>query len=82
VMPHMRGPELAKRLKALSPELKIVYMSGYLEYNKADGEFLGRLLSSKAFFVQCSCLQGGRSVDLRAARRDALIAGVALPAFL
>ena len=47
VMPHMRGPELAKRLKALSPELKIVYMSGYLEYNKADGEFL-----EEGFFLQ------------------------------
>jgi signal transduction histidine kinase/ActR/RegA family two-component response regulator len=46
VMPHVRGPELAKRLKDLSPDLKIVYMSGYLEYNKADGEFLegGRFL--------------------------------------
>jgi len=47
VMPHVRGPELAKRLKALSPDLKIVYMSGYLEYNKADGEFL-----EEGFFLQ------------------------------
>ncbi len=47
VMPHVRGPELAKRLKALSPDLKAVYMSGYLEYNKADGEFL-----EEGFFLQ------------------------------
>jgi len=31
VMPRMRGPELAKRLKSLLPELKVVYMSGYSE---------------------------------------------------
>ncbi|HEY6946025.1 MAG TPA: response regulator [Candidatus Acidoferrum sp.] len=31
VMPRMRGPELAKRLKRLKPELKVVYMSGYTE---------------------------------------------------
>ena len=47
VMPHVRGPELAKRLKALSPDLKIVYMSGYLEYNKVNGEFL-----EEGFFLQ------------------------------
>ena len=28
VMPRIRGPELAKRLKRLLPELKVVYMSG------------------------------------------------------
>jgi len=31
VMPRMRGPELAKRLKRLLPDLKVVYMSGYTE---------------------------------------------------
>ncbi len=31
VMPRMRGPELAKRLKRQLPELKVVYMSGYTE---------------------------------------------------
>jgi signal transduction histidine kinase len=40
VMPNMRGPELAKRLRSLRPELRIVYMSGYLEYNRGSGEFL------------------------------------------
>ena len=40
VMPNMRGPELAKVLKASRKNLKIVYMSGYLEFNKADDEFL------------------------------------------
>jgi signal transduction histidine kinase/ActR/RegA family two-component response regulator len=47
VMPNMRGPELAKRLKALHPDLKVVYMSGYLEFNVGGGEFL-----DEAFFLQ------------------------------
>jgi signal transduction histidine kinase/CheY-like chemotaxis protein len=40
VMPHMRGPELAKHLKASRKDLKIVYMSGYLEFNKGSEDFL------------------------------------------
>jgi DNA-binding NtrC family response regulator len=40
VMPNMRGPELAKLLKASRKNLQIVYMSGYLEFHKADDEFL------------------------------------------
>jgi len=40
VMPNMRGPELAKRLKASRKDLRIVYMSGYLDFNKASDEFV------------------------------------------
>jgi len=29
VMPHLTGPELAKRLQPLRPETRIIYMSGY-----------------------------------------------------
>jgi CheY-like chemotaxis protein len=29
VMPHMKGPELAKRLLALYPSMKVILMSGY-----------------------------------------------------
>src|SRR5712664_460104 len=47
VMPNMRGPELAKRLKALRTRLKIVYMSGYLEYNRGKDDFL-----DEGFFLQ------------------------------
>ena len=46
VMPRMRGPELAKRLKRLKPALKVVYVSGYLEPDETDGDFL-----KEAFFL-------------------------------
>jgi FixJ family two-component response regulator len=36
----MRGPELAKLLKASRKNLKVIYMSGYLEFHKTDDEFL------------------------------------------
>ena len=47
VMPQMRGPELAKKLKRLRNSLRIVYMSGYLEYNRGNDEFL-----EEGFFLQ------------------------------
>ena len=47
VMPKMRGPELAKRLKGLRSDLRVVYMSGYLEYNRGNEDFL-----EEGFFLQ------------------------------
>jgi CheY-like chemotaxis protein len=47
VMPKMRGPELAKRLKSARANLRIVYMSGYLEYNRGNEDFL-----EEGFFLQ------------------------------
>ena len=47
VMPKMRGPALAKRLKSLLPHLKIVYMTGYLEQSAPGDDFL-----QDAFFLQ------------------------------
>jgi signal transduction histidine kinase len=47
VMPNMRGPELAKRLRSVCADLKIIYMSGYLEYNGSSDEFL-----EDGFFLQ------------------------------
>ena len=47
VMPRMRGPELAKVLKRLRTGLRIVYMSGYLEYNPRNEDFL-----EEGYFLQ------------------------------
>jgi signal transduction histidine kinase/ActR/RegA family two-component response regulator len=47
VMPNMRGPELAKRVKGLRNTIRIVYMSGYLEYNRGNDGFL-----EEGFFLQ------------------------------
>lgn len=47
VMPRMRGPELARRLKETRKNVKILYVSGYLEYNKGNSEFL-----EEGFFLQ------------------------------
>ena len=40
VMPKMRGTELAVRLSNLLPEIKVVYMSGYLEHDGESHELL------------------------------------------
>ena len=47
VMPKMRGSELGMRLKSLLPNLKVIYMTGYLEQNEDDHGFL-----EDAFFLQ------------------------------
>ena len=50
VMPNMRGTELGKRLKDLRSDVKIIYMSGYLDYDKGEGEFpSGALFLQKPF---------------------------------
>jgi two-component system cell cycle sensor histidine kinase/response regulator CckA len=36
VMPRMGGPELVGRLKALHPETRVIFMSGYAEYSGTD----------------------------------------------
>ncbi|HEY1467880.1 MAG TPA: ATP-binding protein [Candidatus Acidoferrum sp.] len=50
VMPKMRGPALAKQLKRALPDVKIVYMTGYLEQTDAADEFLqGAYVLQKPF---------------------------------
>ena len=46
-MPNLRGPELAKRLKAQCHDLRVVYMSGYLEFNNGSSELMEGM-----FFLQ------------------------------
>jgi signal transduction histidine kinase len=46
VMPRMRGPELAKQMMRLRPRLKVLYVSGYLQPDETDGDFL-----KEAFFL-------------------------------
>jgi len=40
VMPKMRGPALAKQLKSVLPDVRIVYMTGYLEQTDGNDNFL------------------------------------------
>jgi signal transduction histidine kinase/ActR/RegA family two-component response regulator len=50
VMPRMRGPELAKQLKRLLPDLKVVYMSGYTEeFSEGQGILEGASFLQKPF---------------------------------
>jgi signal transduction histidine kinase/ActR/RegA family two-component response regulator len=44
VMPKMRGTELAQKLKASFPSLRVVYMSGYLEQDTCSGEILEKAI--------------------------------------
>ena len=47
VMPNVRGPELAEQLRRARPKIKVIYVSGYLEYDRGNGEFL-----EDGFFLQ------------------------------
>jgi signal transduction histidine kinase/ActR/RegA family two-component response regulator len=49
VMPRMRGPELAQRLRRANPAMKIVYMSGYLEHESDEPFFAGAEQLQKPF---------------------------------
>jgi two-component system, cell cycle sensor histidine kinase and response regulator CckA len=47
VMPKLRGPALAQQLKSALPDVRIVYMTGYLEQTDGSDEFL-----QGAYFLQ------------------------------
>jgi CheY-like chemotaxis protein len=49
VMPKMRGPELAKELRARYRNLRVIYMSGYLEYNAKNEELSDDYFLQKPF---------------------------------
>jgi FixJ family two-component response regulator len=49
-MPEMNGPELAARLRAKWPEVKVLYISGYTEGRLTDHEIMkGTKLIQKPF---------------------------------
>jgi signal transduction histidine kinase len=63
VMPRMRGPELAKRLLHLRPGLKVVYVSGYIEHDKVDGDFMkGAFFLNKPFSREALVNQIGEAM--------------------
>ncbi len=49
VLPHIRGPQLATSLRQRNPELKVVFMSGYLESQKEAGIWPGDSFLQKPF---------------------------------
>jgi DNA-binding NtrC family response regulator len=68
----MRGPELAQRLKRLCPNLKVIFMSGYLEANDDDAELLkGAIFLDKPF--SCDMLLRHAADALRSSPSTPLI---------
>ncbi|MGC1105439.1 MAG: ATP-binding protein [Candidatus Acidiferrales bacterium] len=49
VLPHIRGPQLTTSLREHKPDLKVVFMSGYLESQKEAGILPGDLFLQKPF---------------------------------
>jgi YesN/AraC family two-component response regulator len=67
VMPKMRGTELAHRLKADFPNLRVVYMSGYLEQDTCSWEILEKaMVLQKPFSRDMLIRQIGEAFDVKA----------------
>jgi two-component system cell cycle sensor histidine kinase/response regulator CckA len=49
VMPGMNGPNLAQKLAAIRPEMKVVYMSGYTGFRHGQGPEANAILLPKPF---------------------------------
>jgi two-component system, cell cycle sensor histidine kinase and response regulator CckA len=72
VMPHVRGSEVARRLSASRPDMKVIFMSGYTEgeFGAAPGETRGpetRLLQ-KPFELDSLALQIRQVLEARSRR--------------
>ncbi len=66
VMPRMRGSELGVRLKARLPDVKVVYMTGYLESGEGNTEFLDdALFLQKPFSRETIVRQVAEAVNSR-----------------
>ena len=58
VMPGMRGPELARRMKKMRPEIKVLFISGYVQTIREQGILdPADCLSAEALLRQRSCGQ-------------------------
>jgi signal transduction histidine kinase len=73
VMPRMRGTELAERLSNLLPDLKVVFMSGYLEHIEQSHNFIDHFLFLEKPFTREILLrtvnEAFRSADLAHLKR-------------
>ena len=70
VMPKMRGSELGMRLKSLLPNLKIIYMTGYLEQSEGDRGFLeDAFVLQKPFSREAVVRQVGQALRSPRAQR-------------
>jgi len=73
VMPRMRGTELARKLKRCHPELKVVYMSGYLEHNshpdgyEPESAFLQKPFTRESLLLKIEEAIANKTESLQAA---------------
>jgi len=69
IMPKLRGPELAARLRMRYPSLKVIFMSGYTENALVQGGMLERntVLLQKPFTVK-QILQSVQLLNVTAGR--------------
>jgi CheY-like chemotaxis protein/anti-sigma regulatory factor (Ser/Thr protein kinase) len=63
IMPEMRGDELARRLKASSPELPVLFITGYAEQcSLAEGELLRKPFDVDDLLARVQSLTSKRAV--------------------
>lgn len=76
VMPRMDGPELARRLTALHPEMKVLYISGYPHSVRADrsASGLGGELLEKPFAPEALRRKVREVLDAGSGRDETLAA--------
>jgi CheY-like chemotaxis protein len=80
VMPRMNGRELVGRLRAARPEVKVLYMSGYLDKDlKLASEMLKKPFSPEALAAQVGSTLGADS-PITGRRQDEKLPRRTLPA--